>query len=318
MNTKALFNKLLPVLYVLVAVSCGESSSSHKDTLSSGSIKISVDDNYTMLGETLIDTFNSLYPEAKITGSYKSEVDVFDDFLKDSARVIIVNRDLTESEKARFDSIHITPHVTLIGYDGVVFIVNKDNPDTTLTIGHLGYIFSGKANMWKQINKTSKLDSIEVVFDNEKSSNARYILNKFNLKQFPSNCKATKTNKDVITYVENNPGAIGVIGVNWISDKEDTNATSFLKNTRVVYLNEAIDTSFNHQWFAPWAVQLNEHEYPLIRPINLIKREPYNGLGTGFVNFCYDNKGQKILLLMGLRPGNATLQPQNRAVKVVE
>ncbi|UPT68131.1 MAG: hypothetical protein M0D57_05595 [Sphingobacteriales bacterium JAD_PAG50586_3] len=40
----------------------------------------------------------------------------------------------------------------------------------------------------------------------------------------------------------------------------------------------------------------------------MIKREPYNGLGTGFVNFCYYDKGQRIVKLMGLLPANIKAQ----------
>ena len=36
------------------------------------------------------------------------------------------------------------------------------------------------------------------------------------------NVSALKTNQQVINYVAENPGAMGVIGVNWLGDRSDT------------------------------------------------------------------------------------------------
>ncbi|UPT68133.1 MAG: substrate-binding domain-containing protein [Sphingobacteriales bacterium JAD_PAG50586_3] len=86
----------------------------------------------------------SLNQGAVITPTYTDEPTAFADLLKDSARVIMVSRDLNPSEKAYFDSIKITPKTSLIAYDAVAFIVNQSNTDTNLTLGHLDRIFKGQ------------------------------------------------------------------------------------------------------------------------------------------------------------------------------
>ena len=92
-----------------------------------------------------------------------------------------------------------------------------------------------KSTKWKDINSKSALGDIIVVFDNNKSSNTRFIREKFELKNnFPSNCFAVKSNPEVISYVEKNKNAIGIISVNWISDKNDSVSHQFLKNDKVV------------------------------------------------------------------------------------
>lgn len=301
------FAALMAIAIALLAA-CGNPAPKHTDDLTSGKINISVDENYQFLADSQVSTFMSLNKEAVITSRYTDEPTAFADLLKDSARVIMVSRDLNAYEKSYFDSIKITPKTSLIAYDAVAFIVNKNNIDTNLTVGHLDRIFKGSASQWSDLNAKSKLGDIQVVFDSKQSSNARFLMEKFGVKQFPANCQASNSNPNVIKYVQEHPNAIGVIGVSWISDRDDSTSMNFLKDIKVVNLAAATDTSFNHEFFPPLAGHLALKEYPLSREVYLIKREPYNGLGTGFVNFCYYDKGQRIIKLMGLLPANIKAQ----------
>lgn len=56
-----------------------------------------------------------------------------------------------------------------------MFLVNKNNPDTTFTISQIRKIISGEDSLWSQIRAGSKLGRINIVFDNESSSNLRYL-----------------------------------------------------------------------------------------------------------------------------------------------
>lgn len=292
----------------LLIAACGGRGTPHSDTQTSGTIKVTSDDSYEFLVDSEIYAFTQLNPQAKIIPAYKPEPEVFEDFLKDSARVIVVSRELNAREQHYFDSIKITPQATNIAYDAVALIVHKDNLDTNLTAGHVEMMLKGQLTSWKQVNKKSALGNVQVVFDNPKSGNARFFQEKFGIEKFPANVQAAKNSRDVIKYVEDNKNAIGVIGVNLISDKDDSTSTSFLKNTRVVYVSDAQDTSLQHDFFPPLAGHVALREYPFWRKIYMIKREPYLGLGTGFVNFCYYDKGQRIIKLMGLLPANIKAQ----------
>ncbi len=295
---------VLALGYAMFLSACGQEGPKHEDDVTSGKIDISVDDNYQFLADTQVSTFMALYPKAVITPHYKSEEECFNDLKNNKARVILVNRELNASETAYFDSIKIYPKATKIANDAVAFIVNKDNLDTNLTFGHLHHIFTGKITKWTDIDKKSKLGNIQVVFDGKGSSNARFISEKFQVTQFPDYVQTANSNREVIKYVEEHPNSLGVIGVNWISDKDDSLAMSFLKNNRVVYISDAQDTSMNHDFYPPLAGHVALGEYPFSRPVYMIKREAYFGLGTGFVNFNYGDKGQKIIYLMGLTPSN--------------
>ena len=146
------------------------------DTPTSGTIKITADDSYKPLVEAEIATFQSLYNLCKIDSCYKNEADVFNDFLRDSVKLIIVNRKLTKDEELRLNSVQIIPRATIIASDAIAFIVNNENPDTNLYYDHITDLFTGKISRWKQFNPKSDLEDIKVVFDNYKSGNPRYCL----------------------------------------------------------------------------------------------------------------------------------------------
>lgn len=266
-----------------------------------GNIGISVDESYKLLYDTELYTFESLYPDAKIKASYKPEVEVLADLMNDSVSTIVLTRDLTKAEKDILFSQKFVARTTKVAHDGLALIVHRDNPDTMLLVEQLEAIFRGKLSSWNQINPKSPSVPINVVFDNNKSANVRYIREKFSLTgNFPSNCFAVNSNEEVIKYVENNRSALGIISVNWISDKSDSVSNRFLKDIRVVEVGTSGETKSSFS--KPFQGYIAEGSYPLCRDVYMICREPFAGLGTGFVSFVAGDQGQRIILKSGLVP----------------
>jgi len=83
-------------------ISCNQQAKHPADTTTSGTIHISVDISYEPLMDSEIKVFETQHPQAHIIASYKPEADCFKDLLNDSARLIIVTRDLNEQEQAYF------------------------------------------------------------------------------------------------------------------------------------------------------------------------------------------------------------------------
>jgi phosphate transport system substrate-binding protein len=293
----------LPVIIILLLAGCTNNAGKKPiDTPTSGRIKIAVDDSYKPLVEAEIYTFQSLYNLCKIDTSYKNEADVINDFLKDSVPLIVVNRKLTKDEELRLNAVQSIPRATKIAQDAVAFIVNNENPDTNLYFDRLEELFKGKITSWKQLNPKSKLDEIRVVFDNYKSGNPRYFREKFNVSTLPSSCFAVESNEAVIAYVEKNRNALGVISVNWISDKNDTTAMHFLKKVKVAGISSAGNNDPNTTFYKPYQAYIAEGFYPFTREVYCINRQPYAGLGYGFTSFIAGPQGQLIVLHTGLVP----------------
>ncbi len=294
----ASFVSLTAVLFC----SCGSSTDAlTQETTTRGNIRIGVDDSYRLLLDTEIATFQSLYPNAKINPTYGSEDDLMELFMKDSLRAIVTSRDLTQKEKDYFKSNKLFPKVTKVCVDGLAFIVNRTNPDSTFSYSELKKLFTQNPTSWKDV-KGSSAEKLSIVFDNPNSGNARYLRELFKLEKLPSICTAVKSNEEVVKYVEQNPWSIGIISSNWISDTEDSVSGDFLKRIRVVGVSSEIDSEAVLGYTQPYQGYLADKSYPFRRDVYYINREVGTRLGTGFASFFAGDKGQRIVLKSGLVP----------------
>jgi len=269
-----------------------------------GNIKISVDESFQLLLDTQLYTFQSLYKNAKITPQYKPELDVLDDFMKDSVRTIVLTRELTKEEKQFLLDNKFNPRTTKVAHDALALIVNLGNKDTLILESQFADIFRGKITSWKQLNPKSADRPINVVFDNNKSGNVRYFREKFGLTgNFPANCFAVNSNDEVINYVKKNPSALGIVSVNWISDTQDSLSELFLEQVRVMEVGTTV-----LDYCKPYQGYIAEESYPFCRDVYMISRETFSGLGTGFASFVAGDQGQRIVLKSGLVPATMPLR----------
>lgn len=292
------------IIIAVYTVSCGQrSAKSIDETPTRGKIKIAVDESYQLLMDTQIYTFQKIYPYAKITPEYTTEVKAYDLFMKDSVRLMIVNRKLTPGQEQMLNQAQIIPRTTQIAYDALAFITNKNNPDTLLRYDQIKNIFIGTITNWKQINKKSSLSDIKVVFDNNESGNPRYIREKFSINgNFSPNCYAVKSNEEVINFVEKNKNAIGIISVNWISDRDDTLSVKFLKKIQIMSVGVEGDIEGTGEFKKPYQGYIADGTYPFIRNVYAVSRETIIGLGKGLISFVAGDQGQRIVLKSGLVP----------------
>ena len=274
------------------------------DTPTSGDITILVDESYRPMIQVLIDTFLKIYKYASIKVKYLPETELFDGLMKDSSiRLAVTARDLNPSEQLYFDSVRIIPRKNKIAIDGVAIIVHRDNPDSLLKFEQLKSIMQGKIRTWKQLNPRSSDDTIRIVFDQSGSANTRFLREKFLGEQsFPSNTYALRSNAEVVDYVSKTNGAMGVISVNWISDKDAPSANSFLQKIRVASIARPDTSESAPDYCKPMQAYIALKEYPLIRDVYIISREGRNGLGTGFAAFVAGDQGQRLIKLMGMLP----------------
>lgn len=301
------------VLVTLGWLACSSDHVKHDpytDTPTSGEVLIIADESYRPLVQVQIDTFQEIYKYAKFNVRYLPEAELFDQLMNnDTVRIAITARDLNDFERKDFEAQKIIPRNLKIASDAVALIVNTKNPDSLLTTDQLEGILKGSIKTWKQISPDGSNDSIIVVFDRNGSANARYLKDKFLGKQaFPGNSYATKSNADVVEYVSNTKNAIGVIGLNWISDKDDSLSSAFLNKIKVLAISEKDSTGVQKEYYKPYQAYIALKNYPLIRDVMIINREGRNGLGTGFASFVAGDKGQRMIRLMGLLPATMPIR----------
>ncbi len=280
-----------------MAAGCTRKEGQKLDTPTTGHIRISVDECFYPLVAAELDVFHSLYKYAVVTASYVPEQQAFADLLADSARIIVATRELNDEEKKYFESIKIFPRTLKIAVDALALIVHPQSPDSTITLRQLEDLFKGE-------NPNEKWKDLRFVFDNTSSSTARYVRETFNT-ELPPYCFAVNNNPEVINYVASNQNAIGIIGVNWISDGDDSTAQEFLKKVRTIRI---ISDSTDTRGKQPYQAYMANNTYPLTRNVYIISREARSGLGSGVSAFMASDKGQRIVLKSGLVPATMPIR----------
>ena len=199
----------------------------------------------------------------------------------------------------------------LLGYDGLALIANTSNSDSCISVKDVKRILTGEVTKWSQINPASaKRGDIIVAFDNKTSSTVHYVEDSIlGGKTITSpNVFATKKTADVIAYVEKTPGAIGIIGRNWLNDKGDSTNLTWNKSIRVMRVSRA-DKATPDNSYKPYQGYIYNDFYPFIRSIYALLNDERGQycLPWGFSQFISSPIGQKILLKAGLLPAYGQL-----------
>jgi len=142
-----------------------------------------------------------------------------------------------------------------------------------------------------------------VVFDANRSSTTRYVQDSITRgAALTKRVFAAKSNPALLDYVATHPNAIGIVGANWISDRDDAAVQRFLKRVRVAGISKSNNPASADDYLQPYQAYLALKTYPLRRDVYIISREGRAGLGTGFASFVAGTKGQLIVLKSGLMP----------------
>ena len=269
------------------------------------------DESFSPIISEEIKVFHATYPDAQVTPEYTNELDAFNALMEQKVHLIITARNYSEKQLNFFKSNGLQPRYFPLGYDGLAFIINKDNVDSCIHVNDIKRILSGAVRNWNEINKGSKLGEIDVVFDNAKSAAVHWAVDSIlGGKPINSpNITAVNTSAEVINYVEKTKNAIGIIGSNWLNDKRDTTNVTFNKNINVMSVCqvEGATAGEMNSW-KPYQLYLLDGRYPFARTVYALLVDPYHGLPVGFANFMQSPIGQKIILKSALLPYRGDLQ----------
>lgn len=303
-------NKLIFTFLITGIFSCtGNTQDKKVETTTIGEITVSCDESLRPIIEAEEMVFEHLYPKGIINIIYCSEQEAVRMMIHDSARMAIITRELTKDETLQLNEQKIShARYFKIGYDAIAFILNPANKDTSFTRAQVKSLLSGEINSWDQLNKNNSLGKIQIVFDNPSSGAVRLLQDSvLNGNKLGKTSFALKSNPEVIKYVEENKNAIGIIGVSWISDKDDSVVRYFLDNIKVAEI-EPVIMRVAGITNKPIQGNIALKQYPYWRTIIVNSRELKEGLGTGFVSFMGSEPGQKIILKGGLVPYRSSIR----------
>ena len=185
----------------------------------------------------------------------------------------------TEVEKAKVKKIE--PFATVIAKDGIVVIVHPSNPVTGLSLEDLKAIYTGQISKWSEIGGGAA-KSI-VVISRGTASGTFETFNSLALKKekVRDDALMLASNQAIATTVANTPGAIGYIGLGYLSGK-----------VKALEIDEV----------EPSQKTVVSGEYKLSRPLFMYTNGKPKGLAKKFIDFVLSLAGQRIVEDLGFVP----------------
>lgn len=310
----------LVVAGALALTSCGKKKGYEKAI--SGSEIIAVDESFQNVMEQIIPVFEYQYPDAAILARYLPENNCIDSLLQKKVNLIVATRELNESELNLLKAQKRAVRTDLIAVDAVAILANKNNPVDQLSLYDLTKILKGEYTDWSQVDANNKSGKIEIIFDFKGSSTINYLRSTLlDNDTIGGLAYAQNSNPGVYEAVQTHPGALGIIGVSWISSdmskanmsaeelyndsqQEDVTVTSFAPDVHVL----PIAGNTEVYGVQPYQAYIYDGQYPLVRKVYMIVTGSTNTLQQAFYNFVTSFVGQKLMQTTGVIPG--AIQPR--------
>jgi len=183
-----------------------------------------------------------------------------------------------EIEKAKAKGIE--PFATVIAKDGIAVIIHPSNPVKGLSIDDLRAIYTGQISRWNEVGGETKQI---VVISRDTASGTFETFNTLALKKekVRDDALMLASNQAIATTVAKTPGAIGYIGLGYLSDK-----------VKALEIDEV----------EPSQKTVVSGEYKLSRPLFMYTNGNPKGLAKKFIDFVLSLSGQRIVEDVGYVP----------------
>lgn len=275
------------VISLFLVISCNKSTDVNQETILKGNAILHVDATLMPIMEDQVQIFESRY-DATIKMNVQSEAEVIQSLVKDTSSIAVLSRKLNADEMKIFANRKIIPKTTPFALDAVALITNSNSSDTLVAIKDVVNFMKGEFS--------SKIKGL--VFDNPNSSTVRYMNKLAGLTSIPQKgVFSFGTNNEVIKFVSQNKGMIGVVGLNWLT-QPTPEMQQYVDNVTALSVQGYNQDDF----YAPDQNNIAEGKYILARELYIVNCQGFSGLGMGFASFVAGDIGQRIILKSGLLP----------------
>lgn len=274
------------ILFLFIAA-CNKSNTTNQETILKGKATLLVDETIKPIMEDQIEIFENRY-EARIKLDARSENEVIQSLVKDTSSIAVLARKLNDDEMKVFASRKIIPKTTPIAIDAIALITNRNSKDSLVALNDVLNFMKGKTD--------GKIKGL--VFDNPNSSTVRYMNSLAGLPSIPQKgVFSFATNNEVIKFVSENEGMIGVVGLNWLS-QPTPEMQHYVDKVNLLSVKGLKDSNY----YTPDQNNIAQGKYALARELYIVNCQGFSGLGMGFASFVAGDIGQRIILKSGLLP----------------
>ncbi len=250
-----------------------------------GEITFVADPTYKNLVEAWVATYTNDYPKVKIKVDYQIEDLALKNFSEGEYPIAIVGKELDQPQQNYLYQKTTTKYVpSAVAMDATVLITNIQNPIDSIST--------------EQLKKELYADGTQYVFDRANSSNFNTINDKLGVR-VPKNKKVNSIEDfdQMLAFLEKSPKAIGIIGLNVLSDQDNKKVQEYLKKVKVLSI-----VNDQNKVVRPNLENLRNGSYPFIRLVYILKNEVGFGIGSGFTRFAGSQQGQLIVKKEEMQP----------------
>jgi phosphate transport system substrate-binding protein len=269
------------------------------DTPTSGRAVILADADARPVIEQEAAAFSVLYADAELDIHYMGENELLHAMLSDTVRCAVTSAAPGGEQQAWFDKRQLSAPVVPIYVDAIAVVVNKESPLERLDLEQVrGILDADSAHAegasWRE--DTGGISSLRALFAGSGSGTARTLIDSLHLSGIRAS--ALPDVAGVIAQAARDPHAVGFIPFAAISDLDNPAMRALRDQVKLL----PITRSANTPPVLPSQGSIADGRYPLRRTMKMILTEGKSGLGTGFVSFVANHKGQRIILKLGVAP----------------
>lgn len=230
------------------------------------------------------EAYMKLHPENKVIVIGGGSSLGIASFIEGEVEIAMASRKIKESEIETAVNKGIEPIETIIAWDGISIIVNKDNPVESLSIEQLRDVYTGKITNWKDLGGND--EEIEVlVRDSSSGTYGFFKEHVLNDEEYYQSTITEPNTEAIVGKVAEDSAAIGYIGLAYMDD-----------SVKMIGLGTESDI------FYPEAELIREGTYPLARPLQYYTNGRPEGVAKEYIDFVLSDTGQEIISNVGYLP----------------
>ena len=282
------------LLAVAMAAGCGGKEPGSTQ-LTKGTLRLGCDEAVLPLVRREVGEFSRLYVEASIRIDSGEARALVSDFASDSLRVFVCARALNKEERDALAAAKVEFREYEFARTAVAVIEHPGVPATRFRAGELDTIFSGNTTRWSGKKQTMIELAIGGLNYSVNEVFRKAILGKSG---YDRAAKSIASSADLLEYVGRTPGAIGIVGLDWLKGHEEAVTVASVASAAM-----RPDSTFAPQeYYSPAPAYVYLGYYPLYAPVYIYTREINRDLADGFIAFLTSVAGQKVVQSSGLVP----------------
>ncbi len=183
------------------------------------------------------------------------------------------SRKIKDEEIDKAKSSGVNPYETVIAMDGIALIVNPKNPVKALTKDQIKSIYTGKISDWSQLGG-AHAKIVVVTRDTSSGTFEAFEALALNKEKVRPDALTAASNQAVAQTVAQTPGAIGYVGIGYLSKKVKAITVEGVVCTKATVLS---------------------NKYPLSRALYMYTNGKPEGIVKKFIEFVLSKEGKKIV-----------------------